>query len=202
MRTPERQRAWREKMGLMSIILSCMGGVGYLTFGFNETVCGSPPNRYLAGTIGKSSIIINGYDYDFSHFEHPIVSGAFPTKENPLFEGGWGAGGMDLSFMFQYNRGSCLRTITPANGSAIPTSNGLLNWFFPCNMFNQFGTSLVNKTGIDNSTNCHMKTGTQALQKQTLIDAKSTSGQVYYNWDNVTNEHRNLAVYESSVFLC
>src|ERR1700733_10179065 len=107
MRTPDRQRAWREKIGLMSIIVASMAGVGFLTFGFNQTVCGTPPNRYLAGTIDKASIIINGHDYDFSHFKHPAVSGVFTGKENPLYEGGWGAAGMDLSFMFQYNRGSC-----------------------------------------------------------------------------------------------
>ncbi|WFC93830.1 chitin synthase [Malassezia brasiliensis] len=36
-KTPEQQRAWREKMGLIWIILVIMGLVGYITFGFTET---------------------------------------------------------------------------------------------------------------------------------------------------------------------
>lgn len=179
-------------MGLMSIILTCMGGVGFLTFGFNQAVCGSPPNRFMAGTIDKASVIINGHDYDFSKFNHPAVSGVFTGKENPLYEGGWGAAGMDLSFMFQYNRGSCRRIITQAKGSAIPQTDGLLDWIFPCNMFNQYGTSTANLTGYDNSTDCHIKSGTQQL-----FNAYHPVGQVYYTWKNVTNDHRNLAVYES-----
>jgi chitin synthase len=194
MRTPERQRAWREKIGLMSIIVASMAGVGFLTFGFNQTVCGTPPNRYLAGTIDKASVIINGHDYDFSHFRHPAVSGVFTGKENPLYEGGWGAAGMDLSFMFQYNRGSCRNIITAASGSAITQQNGLLDWMFPCNIYNQWGTSTVNLTGYDNSTDCHIKTGTQAQ-----VQKYRPSGQVYYSWENVTDDNRNLVVYESCV---
>lgn len=33
MQTPERQRAWREKIGILSIVLLFMAGVGFLTFG-------------------------------------------------------------------------------------------------------------------------------------------------------------------------
>ncbi|KAF8324131.1 hypothetical protein DL93DRAFT_2049076 [Clavulina sp. PMI_390] len=194
MRTPERQRAWREKMGLMAIILSAMAGVGYLTFGFNQTVCGTPANRYLAGTIDKASIIVNGYAYDFSTFDHPAVDGVFDGKSNPLYEGGYNVAGADLSFMFQYNRGFCRNVITAANNSAITQTNGLLDWIFPCNAFNQFGTSQVNLTNADNSTSCHIGKGTQAL-----VQKYKASGQVYYDWTNVTDTRHNLVVYEQVV---
>lgn len=186
-------------MGLMSIIMSAMAGVGFLTFGFNQTVCGTPPNRNLAGTIGKASIIINGRDYDFSTFKHPVVDGIFDGKSNPLYEGGWNVAGTDLSFMFQYNHGSCRNVITAAKGSAIPQTSGSLNWIFPCNGFNQFGTSAVNLTGYDNSTSCHIATGTQALYGKDLAGMQSS--QVYYTWNNVSDDHRNLAVYESYVLI-
>lgn len=184
-------------MGLMSIILSSMGGVGFLTFGFNQAVCGAPPNRYLAGTVDKASIIINGQDYDFSAFNHPLVAGIFDGKSNPLYEGGWNVAAMDLSFMFQYNHASCRNVITAAKGSVIPETSGLLNWIFPCNAFNQFGTSNSNLTGYDNSTQCHIGTGTPALVQKTL--GSKASGQVYYSWDNVTSDGKNLAVYERYV---
>lgn len=192
MRTPESQRAWREKMGLMSIISVLMAGVGFLTFGFTQTVCGKPPNRFRAGTVDTGSVIIHGYDYDFSKFKHPAVQGIFTGNSNPLFEGGYNVAAMDLSFMFQYNDGDCRSVITAANGSAIPQTNGALNWYFPCNPFNQLGTSYANKTGYDTSKNCHIKSGTQALVTKTI----HRSGQVYYSWDQVKDHRRNLAVYQ------
>lgn len=199
MRTAERQRAWREKMGLMSIILTSMAGVGFLTFGFNQAVCGAPPNRYLAGTVGKASIIINGHDYDFSTFDHPVVQGVFTGKSNPLYEGGYNVAAMDLSFMFQYNHGSCRDVITAAKGSVITQTDGLLDWIFPCNAFNQYGTSTANLTGYDNSTTCHVGPGTATAVSKYL--ASKISGQVYYSWDNVTTDGKNLAVYESYVLI-
>ncbi|KAH9910776.1 uncharacterized protein BXZ73DRAFT_30792, partial [Epithele typhae] len=45
-RTPEQQRAWREKIGLLLIIISLMAIVGFITFGFTEVVCGTQPNRF------------------------------------------------------------------------------------------------------------------------------------------------------------
>ena len=193
MRTPERQRAWREKMGLMFIILVFMAAVGFLTFGFTQTVCGKPPIRFQSGTIDSASVIIHGYDYDFSRFQHPFVSGVFNGKSNPLYEGGYNAASMDLSFMFQYNAYACRGIISPANGSAIPLTNGYLDWIFPCNMYNQYGTSPRNLTGYDNSTDCHIKGGTQALFNSLV----HPSGQVYYTWDQIKNSSRNLAVYET-----
>lgn len=43
--TKAQRRAWREKMGLVSIILIIMAIVGFLTFGFTAAVCGTPPDR-------------------------------------------------------------------------------------------------------------------------------------------------------------
>ena len=125
-RTPEQQRAWREKMGLLSIILVLMAGVGFLTFGFTEAVCGTPPNRYQSGTIQNASVIIHGYDYDFSNFNHPEV-GDFDGHTNPLYVGNWGAAGADISFMFQITNQNCRTFITKAANSTISGSNGDLD---------------------------------------------------------------------------
>ncbi|KAI0814846.1 chitin synthase-domain-containing protein [Irpex lacteus] len=191
-RTPEQQRAWREKIGLLSIIATLMAGVGFLTFGFTEAVCGKPPNRFHSGFIQNGSVIIHGYDYDFSNFKHPETGSNFPSNaSNPLLEGNWHVAGADISFMFQNTNQHCKPYITKAANSSI---TGNLDWYFPCNVYNQFGTSPVNLTGYDSSTNCHVK---QPARNQ--LASMKPQGQVYYTWDDVRRHDRNLAVFESSV---
>ncbi|THH30224.1 hypothetical protein EUX98_g3956 [Antrodiella citrinella] len=192
-RTPEQQRAWREKMGLLSIILSLMACVGFVTFGFTQAVCGTPPNRYASGSIQNASVIIHGYDFDFSNFNHPAV-GNFDGKTNPLFVGGWNAAGNDISFMFQNTNGNCRTFITKAPNSTISGSNGALDWYFPCNIYNQFGTSPGNFTNYDQPTTCHIQSGTRAE-----LAAMHPLGQVFYTWDQVRDPTRNLVVFESTV---
>ena len=191
-RSPEQQRAWREKMGLLSFVFMLMAGVGFLTFGFTQTVCGKPPLRYHTGTIDKGSLIINGFDYDFSKFNHPAVPGIFNGQQNPLFTDPFNAGGMDASFLFQNVNNNCRSLITASPGSSITVTNGNLGWYFPCNFFNQIGTSPANKSGYDSSTFCHADT----KSRQTLA-SMPPNGQVYYTWPDVKDPHRNLAVYES-----
>lgn len=192
----DRRRAWREKMGLLLLILILMAGVGFLTFGFTQTVCGKPPLRYAAGTIDKGSLIINGLDYDFSKFNHPQVSGFFNGQQNPLFTDPYNAGGMDASFLFQTVNLHCKGIITPAKDTAITNANGNLAWYFPCNLFKQDGSSPVNQTGYTDSTFCHTDSGS----RQMLRD-KAPNGQVFYTWDNVKDPSRNLLVFESCVVI-
>lgn len=193
-RTPEQQRAWREKIGLLFIIFCLMAIVGFITFGFTEVVCGTQPNRFQTGTIDTASVIIHGYDYDFSKFDHPAV-GQFSGKSNPLFEGDWNAAGADISFMFQNVNQNCRTLITKAANSTISGSNGDLDWYFPCNVYNQFGTSGVNLTNYGSSTTCHT-----ASSARTQLASIRPQGQVYYTWDNIHNSSRNLAVFESYVW--
>ncbi|OCB87088.1 glycosyltransferase family 2 protein [Sanghuangporus baumii] len=192
-RTPEQQRAWREKMGLLSIVMVLMTVVGFITFGFTQAVCGTPATRFRTGTVGNSSVIIHGWDYDFSTFSHP-ETGSFDGTANPLFEGDWNVAGADISFMFQNTGGSCRNIITGADNSSITTENGDLQWYFPCNVFNQHGTSGVNLTGYDSNTTCHVS----STAREQLAEIRP-EGQVYYTWDDVKSTSRNLAIYESNV---
>ncbi|KAF7336695.1 Glycosyltransferase family 2 protein [Mycena venus] len=142
----EQQRAWREKIGLVAIILLAMAGVGFFTFGFTDAVCGSPPNRYHGGAIGtdfigSASVVINGYDYDFSTFKHPAAGTTFDGTTNPLFTGGWDLGGNDASFLFQNVNQNCLGLITKPSGSDIASSGEELQWYFPCNVRSQYGST-------------------------------------------------------------
>ena len=188
-RSPEQQRAWREKIGLLSVIFCLMAGVGFLTFGFTQTVCGTPPNRFETGTIQNGSVIIHGLDYDFSHFNHPAV-GNFSGKSNPLYEG-WDVAGEDISFMFQNTGGACHGFITAAANSTIPTNNGDPEWVFPCNPYNQHGTSAVNTSNYGSATSCHTSS-----QARSLLAQMESQGQVYYTWNDVADPSRNLAVFE------
>ncbi|KAF9011219.1 glycosyltransferase family 2 protein [Cyathus striatus] len=180
-RTPEAQRAWREKMGLLGIILTLMAGVGFLTFGFTEAVCGTPPNRFHGGAIGdsfvgNSSVVIHGYDYDFSSFKHPRAGSTFDGTTNP-----------------KVNQ-NCLGMMSRSSSSSISGSGDLLDWYFPCNVYSQYGNSGVNITGYESNTNCHVSS-----TAKNLFDQMQPQGQVYYTWDDVKNGNRNLAVFESTV---
>ncbi|KAF8203852.1 glycosyltransferase family 2 protein [Pholiota molesta] len=179
-RSPEQQRAWREKMGLVSVILVLMAGVGFLTFGFTISVCGTPANRFHGGAIGDN-FIGNG-------------SVHFNGTTNPLYTGGWNLAGNDASFLFQKTNQNCLGLITKASSSSISGSGNFLDWYFPCNIYSQYGSNGANLTGYEASTNCHT---TQTSRN--LLEKVQVLGQVYYTWDDVKNPNRNLAVYESSV---
>lgn len=197
LRTRERQRAWREKMGLISLILLLMAGVGFLTFGFTEAVCGKPPNRFHGGAvgddnIGDGSVVVNGYDYNFTGFNHPTAGTTFDGKTNPLFEGGWNLAGNDASFLFQNVNQNCLGLITKASSSSITGSGESLDWYFPCNVYNQNGTSGVNLTNYENPTTCHTTS-----KARTGLQTVEVLGQVYFTWDDVRSDSRNLAVHES-----
>lgn len=176
-----------------------MAIVGFITFGFTETVCGKPPNRFHAGTIENASVIIHGYDYDFSRFKHPQAGSTFDGQTNPLLEGNWHVAGADISFMFQNVGQNCKSIITKAANSSIASPSGDSTdpeWYFPCNVYNQFGTSQINLTGYDQSTNCHLSSTSRSQ-----LASMESQGQVYYTWDDVRNSNRNLAVFESYVYV-
>ncbi|KAF8807868.1 glycosyltransferase family 2 protein [Phlegmacium glaucopus] len=198
-RSPEQQRAWREKMGLVGIILMLMAGVGFLTFGFTITVCGKPPNRFHGGAIGtgfigNGSVVIHGFDYNLTNFRHPKAGTTFNGSTNPLLTGGWMLGGNDASFLFQKTNLNCLGMITKASSSSITGKDNSLDWYFPCNIYGQTGTMGANLTGYETSTDCHITQNARNLLKTVQV-----LGQVYYTWDDVKNPARNLAVYQSSV---
>lgn len=192
-RTPEQQRAWREKIGLLAIIMSLMAAVGFITFGFTQAVCNKPSPRIQAGKVENGSLIIHGYAYDLASWKHPRVSNFFDGNTSPLYAGAMPSGGMDGSFLFQKTNENCNGLLSVPSGSSISATNGVPNWIFPCNVFNQFGTTPANKTGYDNSRFCHTSS-TARSQFDSLNVNKSV---VYYSWEQVTDPARNLAVYES-----
>ena len=180
-------------MGLLSIILQLMAGVGFLTFGFTRAVCGKPSFRTASGTVGNASVIIHGLAYDFSNFKHPSAGQTFNGNTNPLIQGGWGVAGNDISFMFQDVGDSCQGLIKKANTSDLPDgSTDSPGYYFPCNVVPQNNSAAINSTAYNSDTNCHLSS-----TARTQLAEMSPSGQVYYTWDMVANSDKNLAVFES-----
>ena len=89
-KTKAQRRAWREKVGLISLILSIMGIVGFLTFGFNQAVCGTPPTRMRTNEVTEGYMIFHGVAYDLVDSGHPVADGipakADGTAPNILFD--------------------------------------------------------------------------------------------------------------------
>jgi chitin synthase len=191
----EQQRAWREKMGLVSIILMVMAFVGFLTFGFTATVCGTPPVRLRVNEVDKGYMIFHGSAYNLLNSHHPAAVG-IPSQANILYDLPEKQGGRDGSFLFQNVNGKCKGLITKADKSDVPSdADGNLAWYFPCNVFNQDGSSTPNKTFGDYlGYQCH----TTAAGRNAFYGLR-TSGDVYFKWDDIRNSSRNLAVYSGTV---
>ncbi len=158
-RTPEQQRAWREKMGLIGIITLIMSAVGFLTFGFTQTVCGTPPDRYTLGTIDVGSMTFNGYDYSFDGFIHPQVgpfgADTIYNRTNPIYSEPWSSGGQDGSLLFQKIGAACSSLITNRAGGGQPER------YFDCTLVRQDG-----KGGYANNTAPMCHTGSIVNQFQ------------------------------------
>ncbi|KAK5120373.1 Chitin synthase 4 [Meristemomyces frigidus] len=196
MKKREQQRAWREKMGLISIICVIMAFVGFLTFGFTETVCpAGGPTRLRNNKVGDGYMIFHGQAYDLSTSHHPLARG-ISQGGNVLWDMDEPHGGQDGSFLFQNVNGACKGLITLANNSDVPTnSDGDLAWYFPCNTFNQDGSTKPNDTiPYYLGYACH-------TQKNARTDFYGLhgSGDVFFTWDDVKNKSRNLMVYSGDV---
>ncbi|KAK4130446.1 glycosyltransferase family 2 protein [Trichocladium antarcticum] len=195
------QRAWREKMGLISIILFIMGVVGFLTFGFTAVVCGSPPLRLHVNEVGGGFMIFHGSAYDLTGSHHPPAEG-IPKRldgsgANVLYDLPEKHGGHDGSFLFQNVNGKCKGLIKAAPGSDVPTdASGNLAWYFPCTTFNQDGSSSPNTTiPYYVGYACH----TTAASRDAFYLELTGAADVYFTWDDIKNSTRNLVVYSGNV---
>ncbi|KAL8780022.1 MAG: hypothetical protein Q9213_006666 [Squamulea squamosa] len=190
------QRAWREKMGLISIILLIAAFVGFLTFGFTQAVCGQPGLRLKVNHVDQGYMIFHGRAYDLSKSKHPEAYPNILKDTNILWDMGEKFGGKDGSFMFQNVNGACKGQIKLAPGSDVPTNaNGDLGWYFPCNAFNQDGSSSPNMSSPHYfGYACH----TSGLGREAFYSLGS-SGDVYFTWDDIKNSSRNLMVYSGNV---
>ena len=189
------RRAWREKMGLISIILLICAFVGFLTFGFTQAVCGNPGLRLKINHVDSGYMIFHGEAYNLVNSLHPAAKG-IPLDSNVLYDLPHKYGGQDGSFLFQNVNGACKDLITLAPGSDVPTNeDGDLAWYFPCTAFNQDGSTKANiSIPYYLGYSCH----TTGKSRDSFYSLRK-SGQVYFTWDDIKNSSRNLAVYSSNV---
>lgn len=199
--TKAQRRAWREKMGLISIILVIMAIVGFLTFGFTATVCSSPPERLRINRVTGGYMIFHGVAYDLSNSHHPPAEG-IPLRQdrkgaNVLYDLPEKHAGQDGSFLFQNVNGHCKGLITRTQDSDIPTnSNSDLAWYFPCTTLNQDGSSKPNFTNpYYLGYACH----TSSNARDAFYLGLRGTADVYFTWRDIRNVSRNLVVYSGSV---
>ncbi|KAJ5555679.1 hypothetical protein N7535_008113 [Penicillium sp. DV-2018c] len=191
----EQRTAWREKIGLISIILMIAAFVGFLTFGFTATVCGSPPIRLKVNEVNSNYMIFHGKAYDLAGSKHAGVAG-IPANSDIIYDLPHKYGGQDGSFFFQQVNGACKGLITAKPDGGVPTNaNGDLGWYFPCAPFNQDGSSRPNLT-VEYYLGwaCH----TARSAREPFWSLRS-DGDVYYTWEDTKNKSRNLAVYSGNV---
>ncbi|AOA62769.1 Chitin synthase 3 [Komagataella phaffii CBS 7435] len=193
-KTKERQFAWREKMGLISIILYIGTFVAYLTFGFSRTVCSNTRTRIENNSVSTGYLIINGRAYDLTASSHPAAAG-IDAGTNILYPP-INAGGKDASFLFQNVNGNCKGLITPKEDSEIPFDGDEVAWYMPCKLFAQDGSSSPNFTASEyyNGWGCH--TSTTARDAFYSLDV---TGDVYFTWNDIRNSSRNLVVFSGDV---
>ncbi|KAI9251516.1 chitin synthase-domain-containing protein [Phascolomyces articulosus] len=173
--------AWREKIGLLSFIACVMGFVGFLTFGFTQAVCPTPPLAVQGGEVSAGYLIIHGWAYLLSDWEgHPPISGQTSENTNIMYPP-INAGGMDASLLFQDNQAACADVL----GNTGPV-------YFPCQLFNPNTTDVPDPSTFSNQTQCHLTSTARSMYNSFEVQGvpKPQGGfdkaaRVYYDWDRI-----------------
>lgn len=202
-KTPEQQRAWREKMGLISIILVLMAIVGYITFGFTQTVCGVQ-NRYelkdvFTKTEMSSSVLLAGKMISLDSYPHPQFPGddQFPnltSKKNVFaYNDHYGASsGADLNLLFQKTGDECEGVLEPVPDSNPPR-------YFKCALLrrkSEYGSPMF----IDDGA-CHPESvRSMVLNQQPNKPVPPVHGTAFVRWkDTGLQNYSNYLFYRSFV---
>lgn len=190
--------AFREKMGLVTIILGIMAFVGFLTFGFTQVVCPRPPLSFRVETINSGYVVIHGWAYLLASWnEHPPIAGVTDKATNVIYDP-IHAGGKDASFLFQNINQHCASIITPKSSGA-QVGQGDTPSYFPCHLIerNQFPSPSL----YTNHSACHLNPTTRsifdAMRDKGVLNENGNydkAGRVYYDWNDV-NATAHLAVY-------
>jgi chitin synthase len=193
LKTRDRQYAWREKIGLISIILVIGTIIGFLTFGFTRAACTNLTVKLKPEDLLSSYLVINGRAYDLSTSLHPAAPG-IEANTNILYPP-INAGGKDASLLFQNVNGNCKGLIKPRENSSIPFSNDEMAWYMPCKIIELDGSTNPNFTfEYYNGYACHT-----SKDARTQFYSLKVQGDLYYSWENITDSTRNLIVYNGQV---
>lgn len=170
------QNAWREKIGLVSIILILCAALGFLTFGFVKVACnradrgGSYDSHANIALDGDHRYIIHGNVYNYGPFiDRHVAMPNFAALGNTTVWAIGNATGQDISALFPKANSSCARVaVLPISLSC--TAN---EFFLP-----------------PSAKYCHKYEESQAVL------ATLKTGWISYEWSNVK---KPLMVYNSHV---
>ncbi|KAK3828571.1 MAG: family 2 glycosyltransferase [Benniella sp.] len=207
MQTPEIQRAWREKIALVSLIVIMVLAVGFLTFGLQQALCQDEQSgKFVAGSRPEN-VIVDGMGYYFNSedkgngepfFSHPTLNKLISSENVDIMNApGNAAKGMDASFLFQTAaaRAPCQHLITrktPADPNDIQQ-----DLFFPCTMRSIDGTTQINPVADKKNSNpCHLVDSARVFWSNLKTKYNAPA---YYTWDNVTNPDRSFFAYDGDV---
>lgn len=202
MHTAEIQRAWREKIALVSLIVIMVCAVAFLTFGLQQALCrDEQTGKFVAGSRAQD-VIVDGMGYYFNAqpggdglvWMHPslnkdISSDPVDIMNYPADP----AKGKDASFLFQEQAGgACEGLITRT--SPAPATDSEANLYFPCKMRPIDGSlqPVFDKT----PGACHLP---QADRVKWANLKSQHNAPAYYTWENITNTDRRLFAYDGDV---
>ncbi|KAL7320679.1 Chitin synthase, class 3 [Mucor circinelloides] len=190
------QTAWREKIGLVAVILVIMAFVGFLTFGFTAATCPLQPVTVHGNEVTPGYLIIKGWAYSLSDWQdHPPINGGNETM-NVLYPPMNGSG-MDASFLFPSRVSACDNVFVDLQGQQ-PN-------YFPCQLFNPNHTVAPDASLYTNRTNCHTSDAANSLLNTFATQgvpnkdgAYNKISRVYYNYEDV-NTTSHLMIYNGHV---
>jgi chitin synthase len=185
------QMAWREKIGLIGVIVLIMGFVGFLTFGFTQATCFNDSTTVHGTAITAGFLVIKGWAYSLSDWSgHPALDGNGTT--NVLYPP-INASALDASFLFPESVSACDSVYVPLQGAQVN--------YFPCEMFDPANTVAPSVSYYTNRTNCHTSATATSLMNQFYTQGTPDKdgnlvkkSKVYYNYEDV-NSTSHLMIY-------
>ncbi|KAF9426234.1 Chitin synthase, class 3, partial [Podila epigama] len=204
MHTREIQRAWREKIALVSLVIIMVLAVAFLTFGLQKALCrDEQTGKFVAGSR-PTGMIINGLGYYFNTnddgnggnvWTHPAINLNVSTEPIDIMnDKTFGASGMDASFLFQTPPGGACADLITRKPDAAPDAEG--DYYFPCKMRDIFGLTPVNLTPNKDFNACH---GNSRDKWDRLRHSIQRPSPAYFTWENITSLERNLFAYDGDV---
>ncbi|KAJ1932716.1 Chitin synthase, class 3, partial [Linderina macrospora] len=186
----EVQKAWREKMGLVTIIILIMGCIAFLTFGFQQVLCGlsGKQTRIKWNEVGNGYVVVQGRAYDITKFQHEKATPWTGLENANLMGEPANAGGKDLSFLFQNPNSNCRGVLSYDQSLGDDSGNAVK--VFPCVYINQ--TDAINPAQIPNDQGCH----NTAAGRRALRNLPNTP--IQYSWKDVHTQP-NLVVFNGAV---
>ncbi|KAF9298732.1 Chitin synthase, class 3 [Linnemannia elongata] len=205
MHTQEIQRAWREKIALVSLIVMMVLAVAFLTFGLQQALCQDEQSgKFVAGSRDQD-VIVNGMGYYFNaedsgngefFWKHPSLNKEISSEEVDIMNApGYAAKGMDASFLFQEPAGgACEGLITRAAPAA--ANDNQANLYFPCVMLNIDGSSQINQTLDRSGAACHLPQADRTFWNDLK---RRYNAPAYYTWGNISNPDRDFFAFDGDV---